>query len=177
MIPAAFSRWIPSHLLGLFVVLFLSGCNSLSPFTQKLYEDNNWSEADLKKIQFYLSDDVVLRREIGNGSADISDGRIRVVNGKQVAEVVIRKGTPATLYPINVQNGIPEIPAKGLAKTRNNAINRPKNTALPSALKATAMSVIWSLAPTPNTTNAMCCWPATGIATRVPSLMMVGSGR
>lgn len=94
MIPAAFSRWIPSHLLGLLVVLFLSGCNSLSPFTQKLYEDNNWSEADLKKIQFYLSDDVVLRREIGNGSADISDGRIRVVNGKQVAEVVIRKGTP-----------------------------------------------------------------------------------
>jgi hypothetical protein len=81
--------------LGLLAALALSGCSPrLSPFTQKLYEDNNWTEAQLKKIQFYLSDDIVLRRQLGGGSSEISDGKIRVIDGRQVAEVVIRRGTP-----------------------------------------------------------------------------------
>jgi len=72
-----------------------SGCSArLTPFTQKLYEDNNWTERDLKRIQFYLSDNIVLRREIGGGSAEITKGKIKVVDGRRFAEVVIRKGTP-----------------------------------------------------------------------------------
>ena len=72
-----------------------SGCSPrLTPFTQKLYEDNNWTERDLKRIQFYLSDNIVLRREIGGGSAEINKGKIRVVDGRRIAEVVIRRGTP-----------------------------------------------------------------------------------
>ena len=72
-----------------------SGCSArLTPFTQKLYEDNNWTERDLKRIQFYLSDNIVLRREIGGGSAEISKGKIKVIDGRRIAEVVIRKGTP-----------------------------------------------------------------------------------
>lgn len=79
----------------LIVLVAGSGCSPrLTPFTQKLYEDNNWTERELKRIQFYLSDNIVLRREIGSGSAEITKGKIRVVDGRRIAEVVIRKGTP-----------------------------------------------------------------------------------
>ena len=48
-------------------LLFLSACSpKLSPFSQRLVDQNAWEEEDLKEIQFYLSDDVVLRRDFSN---------------------------------------------------------------------------------------------------------------
>lgn len=76
-------------------ILGFSSCSpQLSPFTEDLYDDNRWSESELKQIQFYLSDDIVLRREASDGIATIESGKIKMENGKQIEEVVIRKGTP-----------------------------------------------------------------------------------
>lgn len=73
----------------------LSSCSpSLSPFTQKLYEDGNWSEEELRKIQFYLSDDIVLYRELSEGKSQIIQGEIKIVNGRKREEVTFRRGTP-----------------------------------------------------------------------------------
>ncbi len=75
---------------------FLASCGpTLKPFTQRLYEQNGWSENDLKRIQFYLSEDIVLRRDDTNRSqSSIQDGEIQIVEGGSVEKVVIRKGTP-----------------------------------------------------------------------------------
>lgn len=77
------------------ILFLLSSCGpTLRPFTQDLYNEYSWSNADLKKIQFYLSDDIVLRREASGGSSEIIQGEIKVVEGREIEEVVIRKGTP-----------------------------------------------------------------------------------
>ena len=78
-----------------FAILGLSSCSPhLSPFTEDLYDENRWSDEELKQIQFYLSEDIVLRREASQGAATIESGRIRMINGRRVEEVIIRKGTP-----------------------------------------------------------------------------------
>ena len=77
------------------IALGSTGCmKKLTPFTQGLYQQNNWSDEDLRRIQFYLSRDIVLQRGLTSGSSEIASGRVRVVDGRQIEEVVIRKGTP-----------------------------------------------------------------------------------
>ncbi|MBI5916510.1 MAG: hypothetical protein HY842_14125, partial [Bacteroidetes bacterium] len=73
----------------------LSSCsNKLSYFTQDLQERYRWRDDELKKIQFYVSQDIVLKRELTGGSTDIVSGKIKIEDGRQIEEVVIRKGTP-----------------------------------------------------------------------------------
>jgi len=79
-------------------VLFLSACSpKLSPFSQRLIDQNGWSEDELQQIQFYLSEDVVLKRDFTQGSSEIVSGEIKMVNGRRVEEVKIAKGTPGVL--------------------------------------------------------------------------------
>ncbi|MCB0521582.1 MAG: hypothetical protein H6577_08045 [Lewinellaceae bacterium] len=76
-------------------LVLLGSCSTrLTYFTQDLYERYNWSENDLKKIQFYVSQDIVLKRELKGGSSDIVSGTIKIEDGRQIEEVIIRKGTP-----------------------------------------------------------------------------------
>ncbi|MCP3928331.1 MAG: hypothetical protein GY705_04450 [Bacteroidetes bacterium] len=82
----------------IFMILFLTACSpTLSPFTQRLYDQNRWNDNELRQIQFYLSDDVVLRRELSGGSAEIVTGKIKVVDGRRIEEVTFRRGTPGIL--------------------------------------------------------------------------------
>jgi hypothetical protein len=82
-------------IFGIFLLFLFSACSAnLKPFTRQLQDSYGWDERDLKKIQFYLSEDVVLEREAGSGRSRIEDGEIRIVDGKRVERVVIRKGTP-----------------------------------------------------------------------------------
>lgn len=84
------------YLLSLAILgALISSCSpKLTPFTKNLYEENDWSEAELKRIQFYVSKDIVLRRQASKGSSKIERGEIKIVDGKRVEEIVIRKGTP-----------------------------------------------------------------------------------
>lgn len=87
------------HFGWLFVALItLNACSpQLTPFTQRFYDSYNFEEADLKKIQFYVSEDVVLRRALDGGNVEISEGKVRVVDGRKVEEIVIPRGTPGVL--------------------------------------------------------------------------------
>lgn len=82
----------------LLAILFLSACSpKLSPFSQRLVDQNRWSEDELQQIQFYLSDDIVLKRDFTRGSSEIVSGEIKMVNGREVEQVRIVKGTPGVL--------------------------------------------------------------------------------
>lgn len=83
--------------LGVLLSLLFSSCSNLSYFTQSLYDNAGWQESELKRIQFYLSDDVVLRRQLKGAMSTISSGEIKIIDGRQVEEVVIPKGTPGVL--------------------------------------------------------------------------------
>lgn len=84
------------NVLPIVALLFLmSSCGpTLRPFTKTLQEDNEWSSEELKQIQFYLSENIVLNREASGGTSEIVGGEIKVIEGKEVEQVVIKKGTP-----------------------------------------------------------------------------------
>ena len=81
---------------ALFLVFMMSSCSDrLTPFTQELYQSQGWTDGDLKRIQFYLSDDLVLFRDfIERDQSRITKGEIKVRNGKKVEEITIRAKTP-----------------------------------------------------------------------------------
>lgn len=77
------------------LLLFASGCGPrLSPFTQRLYEEQNWDKDDLSRIQYYLSEDLVLTRELRGGSSTIRNGQIKIIDGREVEQIVFKRNTP-----------------------------------------------------------------------------------
>lgn len=76
-------------------LLFGFSCSPhLSPFTQELYQSNNWTVDDLKQIQFYLSKDIVLYRKVSKGESTIHGGKIKIKKGQKIEEIIIEAGTP-----------------------------------------------------------------------------------
>ncbi len=80
--------------LALFTFLFSSCGPKLSPLTQRLVDDQNWSQDELKRIQFYLSEDLVLTREIRNGNSEIRNGQVKIIDGREVEQLVFKRNTP-----------------------------------------------------------------------------------
>ena len=84
-----------TYFLFLGLVLTLSACGpTLSPFTQSLYEDSRFSANELKQIQFYLSDDLILERQVSGNLSEVIEGEIRMVDGRKVEQITFRAGTP-----------------------------------------------------------------------------------
>ena len=83
---------------ALCITLLMSSCSkNLTYFTQDLYEENNWSEQDLKQIQFYLSKSITLYRSDEGGTSQIKDGKIEVKSNRKVDKIEIEAGTPGAL--------------------------------------------------------------------------------
>lgn len=86
------------YLVAALGLLFFSSCSpKLTPFTQRMYDEFSWSDEELKSIQFYLSDDIRLSRDIGSEDSQIKGGKIRVKDGRRVEEIVFKEGTPGVL--------------------------------------------------------------------------------
>lgn len=79
------------------LLVWVACAPSLSPYTQRIHEKYEWKEADLKRVQFYLSDDIVLRRKTSQGKAEITNGQIKIIDGSRYEVVKFRKGTPGVL--------------------------------------------------------------------------------
>ena len=88
-----------SRILSFFMLIFLASCTpTLTPFTNRLMEKYNWNDDELKRIQFYLSQDIILRRDVDKtGGTEFTKGSIKVVDGRKIEEVIIPKGTPGVL--------------------------------------------------------------------------------
>jgi hypothetical protein len=87
-----------NRLLVFFITLFLlPSCKNLVPYTDALRQSNGWSDDQMKKIQFYTSDAVVLQRKLSSESTEIVDGKIKMENGQRIEEVIIRERTPGVL--------------------------------------------------------------------------------
>ncbi len=87
----------PLILIAIACIFLSSSCTRLTPFTEKLYKANNWSERELKDIQFYLSDEVVIRRQVKDASSEIISGEIKMVDGRDVDQIVLKRKTPGVL--------------------------------------------------------------------------------
>ena len=102
------NRQMKNFLFGMIALALmgmLTSCGpTLTPFTQELYDEAGWGEDELKQVQFYVSRDIVLYRAYSTGEARIANGKIRMRDGQQIEEVVIRSGTPGALLFIPKQN-------------------------------------------------------------------------
>lgn len=92
-----------------YVALFLQIMSSCAPvrsaYTQKLHDRFEWKEADLKKVQFYLSEDIVLRRQAdGQGKAEIASGHIKIIDGTRYEIVKFKRGIPGVLLFMPKEN-------------------------------------------------------------------------
>ena len=83
----------------------LSSCSkNLTYFSDNLQREYNWSQAELERIQFYVSQDIRLVKVASSGNARIEDGKIKVKDNSNVNEVLIKRGTPGTLVFLPKQN-------------------------------------------------------------------------
>ena len=74
---------------------YLTSCSpTLHPFTDDVYDEFGQSKEKLSKIQFYLSKDIVLYRDYGNKKSEVIDGKIKIIDGRKIEEVIFKKGTP-----------------------------------------------------------------------------------
>ena len=78
--------------------LLLASCSeSLSTYTSSVQRNGNFTEEQVRQIQFYISDDIILQRDLSAASTTISGGTVKMVNGREVEEVVIPAGTPGVV--------------------------------------------------------------------------------
>lgn len=85
------------------VLLSFSSCKTLAPFTESLKNANDWKDNDLKQIQYYNSETIILHRQLNKNETGIVSGKVKVIDGKQVEEIIIKKGTPGIVTALPLQ--------------------------------------------------------------------------
>jgi hypothetical protein len=89
-------------LVALSFALFSTACARLVPFTHELRVEHNLKAEDLKNLQFYVSNDIKLRRELESGGRQVTGGhRLLVISGKTIEEVVVPEGTPGVAVAVD----------------------------------------------------------------------------
>ena len=89
-----------SVLLSLVLIIGLSSCKTLVPYSQGMKELNNWNESQLRSLQFYNSETIILNRQLKSNSTDIVSGKVKMVDGREVEEIIIKRGTPGIVAAI-----------------------------------------------------------------------------
>lgn len=81
--------------IGLFT---LSSCSpKLVYYTQELHQSLNFTESELKKVQFYLSQEVVLERAADLDQVEVQEGKIKLSKDRAVQQIKIPAKTPGTM--------------------------------------------------------------------------------
>ena len=91
-------------LIVIMIASTVSSCKNLVPYTDNMRKQNNWSDEQVRSIQFFTSNDIVLQRAVREGSTEIVQGKIKKVDGKNVEEIIIREGTKGILVDMPREN-------------------------------------------------------------------------
>jgi hypothetical protein len=85
-----------SFILSMLAIMIAFGACSpdLRPFTNSMLKEGGWGDSELQKIQFYLSGDLVIQRQLNEGTSEITSGKIKIVKGEKLEEIRIPRGTP-----------------------------------------------------------------------------------
>lgn len=82
-----------SFYLFAMIGIFASGCASYVPFTKDLANQYHIQEEQLAALQFYNSSDIILYKDVRNGESKIVSGKIKVIDGREVEEILIQAKT------------------------------------------------------------------------------------
>lgn len=78
-------------------ILLLESCSSKKVFTSAIKQSCGLNQEQLQQIQFYTSEEIVLRKTQEKSDAKIKSGKIIVSNKKDAETIVIPKHTPCVL--------------------------------------------------------------------------------
>ena len=94
-------RRIHTILVTGLLILSLASCSSskvsrssLVPFTKDLRQKLEGGNIDLKQVQFYVDQKIVLERNLGDQKVEVTSGVVKLENGKYINEVIIPALTP-----------------------------------------------------------------------------------
>ena len=81
---------------------FLSACGSARKasgdryvaFTRELKQRLERDNVDLKQVQFYIDQKVVMARNLGNEKVEVTSGVVKFSNGEYINEVIVPSFTP-----------------------------------------------------------------------------------
>lgn len=94
-------RKLFSSSLILFFSFFIISCSPKIPFTQSIREKYKLNETELKSIQFYTSENIVLKRgEMNANEKETKEGTLTIKSGSSVEQVVIKAGTPCVVEQV-----------------------------------------------------------------------------
>lgn len=103
-------KTILSSVLIAGLIGILAGCSSARkmsrdyvPFTSQLKQRLERDSIDIKKVQFYVDQKLILSRYLDDERAQVTSGKVRFENGKYINEVIIPPFTPGVCEEI--QNG------------------------------------------------------------------------
>ena len=71
------------------------------PFTKELYNILKASNIDVRKVQFYVDQQIVLTRNLTQGKTEVISGVIKFSNGNYVDEVIIQQHTPCIVDSVD----------------------------------------------------------------------------
>jgi predicted aspartyl protease len=83
------------NLLLLLSVILLSSCSLNRMYlTVSTKQDIEKAGVDIKQVQFYNSEEIVLARQLSKGELKVAEGKVRIENGKSIEEIIIPANTP-----------------------------------------------------------------------------------
>ena len=83
--------------LGATLLVLLSSCSTRVPYSTQLSNDLDLPEDQLKQVQFYVSQTVVLERKSEKVRTYTQNGTVVVKDDQEANRVVIQQGTPGTV--------------------------------------------------------------------------------
>lgn len=95
-------------------LLAMSGCESRPqvkstydkiPFTQTLRAEYSLTPPEIKRLQFYVSNPILLRHVASSGKHEIAKGKLVTKAGQDINEIVVNRGTPGIALDV----GNPEL--------------------------------------------------------------------
>ncbi len=94
-------RRISTVILCFVVASFLFSCSSSRkmsknyvPFTRDLKQKLEKENIDLKQVQFYVDQKLILSRNLGDQKLEVKSGIVKLENGKYINDVIIPSFTP-----------------------------------------------------------------------------------
>ncbi len=86
--------------ITLLAFVIFSGCKI--PFTHQMRYQHDLSYDELMQLQYYVSQPIVLHREVPSEGANVAKGKLITKSGKLIDEVIVKKGTPGIAVEVDV---------------------------------------------------------------------------
>jgi len=74
-----------------------AGRSNYVPFTKELKQKLEKENIDLKEVQFYVDQKLILTRDLGDQKVEVHAGVVKMENGRFINEVIIPSFTPGVL--------------------------------------------------------------------------------